>query len=371
MKFENVIGQTNTKRILRGMVESGRMPHALLLLGASGAGALALALAYTQYVLCENKTESGDSCGVCSACHKTAKFIHPDLHFSYPTVGAKATSVQYLKEWRKALHENVYMSGFDWLQKLDAENRQGNITRDECAEILNKLSLKVFEGNHKILLMWLPEYLGNEGNRLLKLLEEPPEDTLFILVAENQEQILTTILSRCQLVKVPNLSDEEVSQGLLLRGVFSQLDEAQSIAHLSDGNLQEAMRLAQDAQDDNAAMFLDLMRRTWKGNGVELLSWVEKFAIIGREKQKLLFKYGLHFLREVLFLKMTGRENLRLRQREKETALQMQKVLDLEKIEKLSTLFDDCTKHIERNANPKILFLDTTIQMHKILRGES
>ncbi len=359
------------------MIRSERVPHALLLLGNAGAGALPLALAYVQRVLCENVSPNEiEACGNCAACVKTEKFVHPDVHFSYPTVGAKMVSTPFLKEWRAAIAENPYMEAFDWLQKLDAENKQGNITTAECLDINRKLSLKIFEGKYKILLMWLPEYLGKEGNRLLKLIEEPPDNTLFVLVAENQDLILNTILSRCQTLRLPSLTDENVAEGLkndaILGGGLSMTNEAaNAIAHLAEGNLNEAWRLAKQKTDDeneNAQKFLGWMRHVWKGNGIEMVAFVDEIAKMGREKQKVLFRYGLHFLREVLTYQITQNPNLRLSPNERETALQMQRVMNFEKIELLSELFDDCSHFIERNANPKILFLDASIKMNKILK---
>ena len=194
MAFSNIIGQEKVKQMLHQMVHGDRLPHALLFLGPSGSGKLALALALAQYLLCENRQDS-DSCGQCPSCSKSQRFIHPDLHFSFPSVGTNVTSDSFLPQWRKWMEENPYLTVNEWLQSIGAENRQGNINKEECAAIIRKLSLKIFEGSHKILVMWLPEYLGKEGNRLLKLIEEPPEDTIFILVAENQELILNTILS--------------------------------------------------------------------------------------------------------------------------------------------------------------------------------
>jgi DNA polymerase III subunit delta' len=366
MLFQNVIGQENTKHILRGIVESGRLPHALLLLAPQGAGGLPLALAFTQYILCDNKTE-GEPCGTCANCSKSEKLIHPDIHYSYPTIGSKTVATNVLKEWREALAENPYMNVNQWLEKLDAENKQGNIPTAECVEIVKKLSLKTFEASHKILIMWLPEYLGKEGNRLLKLIEEPPDDTIFILVAENQDLILPTILSRCQLVKIPSLTDEDIKNSLILRGVTS--GESEVISHLADGDFNTAMALSKQSENDNAQLFLEWMRTCFKGHGVEMVSWVERFASIGRERQKLFLKYGLHFLRELMVLVTTGDKNLRLRGNELETALKMQSVITFNKVESLAKLFDECTYFIERNANPKILFLDTSVNLHKILRG--
>ncbi len=366
MRFDDVIGQENAKKILRGMADAGRIPHALLLLAPQGSGGLPLALTYAQYVLCSDKTD-GEPCGKCTACVKATKMIHPDVHFSYPTVGSKTVATHVLKEWRGAVQENAYQNVNQWLEKLDAENKQGNIPVAECVEIMKKLSLKKFEGAYKILIMWLPEYLGKEGNRLLKLIEEPPDETLFLLVAENQDLILNTVLSRCQLVKLAPLSDDEIKTGLILRGVTR--GDAEAIAPLCDGDFNMALTLSVQQENNNAALFLEWMRTCFKGNGVELVAWVEKFATIGREKQKLLLTYGLHFLREVLILISTKNQNLRLRGAELETALKMQNVLTFDKIESLSTLFNDCITFVERNANPKVLFLDTSIQMNKILRG--
>ena len=330
-------------------------------------------------MLCENKAD-GEPCGACTACVKAEKMIHPDIHFSYPTIGSKTVATHVLKQWREAIAQNPYQNANQWLEKQDAENKQGNIPVAECVEIVKKLSLKTFEASHKILIMWLPEYLGKEGNRLLKLIEEPPDETLFILVAENQDLILNTILSRCQLITLAPLSDEEVKNGLmqisqgdnqLLSNIKIQLDEheAEAISHLAEGNFNEAMLLSQTAENNNATLFLDWMRACFKGNGVELVNWVDKFAGIGREKQKLFLKYGLHFLRELMVLTTTGNENLRLRGEELSTALKMKSIINFNKIEPMAALFDECSYFVERNANPKILFLDASIKMNKILRG--
>jgi DNA polymerase-3 subunit delta' len=378
MRFKEIIGQENAKQLLRGMAAGGRMPHALLLLCAPGSGGLALSLVIAQLLNCEKpisdpETGEMEPCERCYACIKTGKWIHPDLHFSYPTVGAKEISTRFLKQWRAALAENTYFSAQDWLDRLDAGNAQGNITRDECAEIVKKLSLKTFEAKRKILIMWLPEYLGKEGNRLLKIIEEPPDDTVFILVAENPDLILNTILSRCQLIKVPPLQDDEVANELINNGLVEE--DAHAIARLADGNWHEAVRLSRETAHDNAKSFLNWMRKCFVGNGVELVRWTETFAKNGREKQKLFLKYGLHFLREVLILQMTDgiTSDLppRLRPDELETAQKMKTVLDIYKIERISKIFDECIYHVERNANPKVLFLDASIRAHKIMRAKS
>jgi DNA polymerase-3 subunit delta' len=367
VSFNDIIGQERVKHFLLQLAASERVPHALLFLGNAGSGNLALATAFAQLLQCESPAETG-ACGVCSACRKSSAFSHPDIHFSFPTVGANAVSTDFLKEWRKFLAETPYASVNEWLARLSTENKQGNITKDECNAIIKKLSLKAFEGRFKILVMWLPEYLGKEGNRLLKLIEEPPEQTIFLLVAENQDQILNTILSRCQLVKIDLLSDEEVAEGLMQRQHLDA-ERASQIAFLAGGDFGAALVAAESAENDNAAAFLDWLRKCWRGNAVELVKWTEEFAKLGRENQKQFLHYGLHFLREMMALIAVETTQLRLRPAELTTAQNMAKVLDFEKIAQLVSLFNDNIFYIERNANAKILFLDSSIQMNRILKG--
>lgn len=374
--FQDIIGQQRTKAFLAPLAASGRVPHALLFLGPTGSGNLALAVAFAQMLQCERQAVDGerqtadgqDACGECPACRKAAAFAHPDIHFSFPTVGTNAVSTDFLKEWRAFLTENPYADANTWLQRLGAENKQGNINKEECNAILKKLSLKAFEGRYKILVMWLPEYLGKEGNRLLKLIEEPPEQTIFLLVAENQELILNTILSRCQLVKTDLLSDEEVAEALHQQ-MGMESGRARQVAFLAGGNFGAARVLAENPDNDDARLLLDWLRRCWRGNAVEMVRWTEDFAKLGRENQKQFLHYGLHFLREMLALIATGDAALRLRPDELATAQNMAKVLNFEKIAQISALFNDNIYFVERNANPKILFLDSSIQLNRIMKS--
>lgn len=366
MAFSDVIGQEAEKGQLKRMAAAGRLPHALLFLGPRGSGKLALALAFAQYVLCENKTQD-DACGHCSQCLKASKLLHPDIHFSYPTIGSKAVSTSFAKPWREAVLHNPYMDINHWLQSIGAENQQGNITRDECVDIVRKLSLKTFESSHKILIMWLPEFLGKEGNRLLKIIEEPPERTIFILVAENQELILNTIISRCQIIGVKAMSDEEITAGLSLMKALPP-NEALAIAFLANGDFNEALSLTEQQGNDNKALFLNWMRQCYRGNGISLVQWSEKLAALGRENQKHFLRYALHFLRELAMLKVSSDAPVRLQAEELETARNMASILGLGQLSQLAKLFSDCSFAIERNANPKVLFLDASIQMHKIMK---
>lgn len=363
----HVPGQQRVKDFLRRLALNERTPHALLFLGHTGSGNLALALEFARLLQCEAPTENGP-CERCKACVKTARMAHPDVHFSYPTVGSDVVSTDFIKEWRAAISENPFMDVNTWLTRLGAENKQGNINKNECNAIIKKLSLKAFEGRYKILLLWLPEYLGKEGNRLLKLIEEPPEGAIFLLAAENAELILPTILSRCQLIRTDTLSDDELTQALMdLRGLDDT--RARAIAFLAAGDLNQALQLADHTENDDAAMLLEWLRCCWRGNGVELVKWTDQFATLGRENQKRFLQYGLHFLREMNLLTATGSTRLRLGEKELATAINMAKVLNIQKIDQISRFLSDNYYYIERNANPKILFLDTGVKINQIMKA--
>lgn len=347
-------------------MRSGRMPHAQLFLGPKGCGKLALALASAQYLLCENPQE-GDSCGTCRQCIKASKMIHPDLHFSYPTVGSKAISTHFLDTWRAEIPDNPYMDVNQWLLALGAENKQGNITRDECVDILKKFSFKIFEGNYKILILWLPEYLAREGNRLLKLIEEPQPNTAFFLVAENAELILNTILSRCQVVSIPAISDDDIVTHLVGHHQLTE-EHATSITYLAGGNFNTALQLMGEAVNDNTDILLDWFRIAWSGHGGKMVDWVDAFAKKGRENQKHFIDYALHFLREMLIVKLDPGIRVRLQKGELDRATAMAKVLDSGQVESIMTILNDCYYHIERNAHPKVLMLNVSIQIHKIFK---
>ena len=260
MLFSQVIGQREIKAKLRNLVENNRLSHALLLNAPEGAGGLPLALAFSQYIVCEKISNGNpgnpfpeDSCNECPSCQKAAKLIHPDIHYVYPVVsrkpGDKPLSADYISEWREFISLYPYGTIFDWLQQINAENKQGNISAYECNEINRKLSLKSFESGYKILIMWMPEYLGNEGNKLLKLIEEPPPDTLFILVTENEAQILPTILSRVQMIRLPRPRSIEIEEALISRAGVKP-EQAHQLAAVSEQNYREALKQLQHGHDD-------------------------------------------------------------------------------------------------------------------------
>ncbi len=368
MLFRDVIGQDSVKEDLVQMVANDRLPHALLFLGSEGVGKLALAISLAQYVTCKNP-HAQDACGECNACQKVSKLIHPDIHFSFPVVGTKVTSDAYIEAWRKAVLEHPYFNINDWMHAIGAENKQGNINKDECLNIVKKLSLQTFEGNKKVLIIWLPEYLGKEGNRLLKLIEEPPENTLFILVAERDDLILNTILSRCQIVTINKLKDEEIKKALVEKRGLSEAD-ALELCYLADGNYNEAAKLSQEKHNDYAALFIDWLRLCYAGKWAKISDWVEVFSKLGRENQKYFIGYALHFVRELLVLKFGKETKVRLSESERNSALKMGAILDLNQIQKITELLNESSYFIERNANPKVLFFSNAIELNKIFKNQ-
>src|SRR6202163_2753335 len=296
MLFSEVIGQQEIKAKLRNLVEHNRLSHALLLNAPEGAGGLPLALAFAQFLVCERVSEKGlkinfpaESCNVCPSCFKAAQLIHPDIHYVYPVVtrkpGDKPLSADFISEWREFISQFPYGTIFDWLQQINADNKQGNISAHECNEINRKLSLKSFESGYKILIMWMPEYLGNEGNKLLKLIEEPPPDTLFILVTENEAQILPTILSRVQIIRLPRPTIPEIQEALVSRAGVAP-GQARQLAAVTEQNYREALRQLQHGQDDWQGLLREWLNAVLRSGPVAQVKWVEEIAKTGREKQK-------------------------------------------------------------------------------------
>jgi DNA polymerase III subunit delta' len=368
MQFRDIIGQEEIKRHLIQTVKENRISHAQLFLGPEGSGSLALALAYAQFISCEQRCVS-DSCGECATCRKYSKLIHPDLHFSYPFFAKhkEDTAQTFIKEWREAFLSNPYLNLDEWRNHLDAENRQANINIAECHQIIQKLSFKSFEGEYKVLIMWLPEYLEKEGNTLLKILEEPAQKTLFLLVAQNSEQILSTIISRTQLVKIGRLKDSEIKD-FLVRDHHTDSFTAEHIAYLSDGNLQNALNLLKGELNNNFGLFSEWLRICLANKGLRIIEFVEVISKSGRENQKNFIRYGIKLLRECLML-MSGADKLvHLSSAELEFITKVSQAINMAQAEALVNELERSHYHIERNANPKILFLDVSLQFVKILK---
>jgi DNA polymerase-3 subunit delta' len=289
------------------------------------------------------------------------------VRFSYPVIKKgkeEALATDFIREWMAALSENPYLSYLDWLAKMDAENKQGNIPVSECRAIMSALSLKPFESEYKILLLWLPEFLGNEGNVLLKIIEEPPQKTLFLLVAEQMDQILPTILSRTQLVRVPPIEGEDLRRALEQR--FS-LDaaRAETLAYVSDGSYRRALELLGEVDEPLLQPFRNWLLMCFSGNKVAQNLWVAEAAGSGREEIKALLGYGLHILRMCLVFPELG-EKARLGEAEQEFVSKLSRQFNPTTIEKAYKLFNDSMYQIERNGQAKLVLADLSNEMHKV-----
>lgn len=365
MQFADVIGQEALKQRLRESVQSGRIPHAQLFLGKEGSGGLPLALAYAQFIACENRSQL-DSCGSCHNCSKYSKYIHPDLHFSFPFLSPAEEAREFLEVWRKALHDNPYMGYQEWLGYIQEGQKQGNIPIKECRAIIRNLSLKPFESDYKVLLMWFPEFLSNEGNVLLKIIEEPPYKTLFLLVAENSDRILPTILSRTQMVRIPPIAADAIA-GALEQRLELETTQARQIAMLSDGSYLKAMHLSQASEHELMNPFREWFLLCFEGNKLKLLDWTQEYQGYGREELKAFFTYGLYVLRNCLVNTYTE-TGVRLGGAEKNFISKLSTRLNAQSIEALYKLLNSSIYHIERNANSKVLLLDLSMQVHHQLR---
>lgn len=371
MPFSAVIGQDQTKQQLVELVHFNRLGHALLLLGQEGSGALPMALAFAQYVVCEKANgKEADACGVCPACVKASQLIHPDIHYSYPVIpkkpGDKPVSTDYSQEWREFAKQYPYGNAYDWLQFIGAENKQGNITAQECNDIIHKLSLKSFESGYKILIMWMPEYLGNEGNKLLKLIEEPPANTLFLLVAENESLILPTILSRTQLVKMPLPETAEIEQALVERAGLGQA-QARQIAVLCEGNYHEALQLIRHTGDDWQGVLRDWLNAILKNGPIAQVKWIDEISKSGRERQKQFLRYFNHLLEQAIRLRYMEGMSIPIPEAEKDFASRLNKIADIGQQQAIIGELDKAAYYIERNAHAKMLFHALTIKLYHIL----
>lgn len=377
MRFKDITGHEELKQRLAYTARQGRISHAQLFLGINGSGNLPLAVAYAQFLCC---TDPGDldSCGGCPSCIKFAKLVHPDVHFIYPVaaskkVSSKPVSTDYITEFRKLFLENPYMNLYQWLSRLGVGNKQGSISVNESRDIIKKLSLKPYEAGFKIMIIWRPEMFHTAAaNKLLKMIEEPPQRTVFLLVAEDDEKILKTILSRTQLVKVGRI--EEQSLAAAIREKYG-LSEEQSVkmAHLSDGSFAEAQKQAEKYEDEeyNFKEFVKWMRMAYGKDVPGLIKWVEEIASIGRERQKHFLEYALHIIRESLMLNFGDQELSRMNEKEREFTMKFSPFINGVNCEDIIEELNQAHYHIERNAYPKILFLDLSFKLIKLLHTKN
>ena len=374
MQFKEVVGHKNVKEKLIHTIKENRVSHAQLFLGSEGSGNLALAIAYAQFISCENKQED-DSCGVCSSCIKFKKLAHPDLHFVYPVSTSKEVkkdpvSDDYITQWRETVIENPYINQNKWYEIIDVENKQGIISKNESYEILRKLNLKTFESEYKIMIIWLPEKMNAfAANKLLKLIEEPPAKTLFLMVSENSEQILSTILSRTQLIKIPRIDNESMRNALCDRFGLSP-EKASDIVHLASGNYFEAQNLISSTEEDffNFEQFTKLMRLAYQRKVIEVIDWVDEISRIGREKQKSFLSYSIRLIRENFMLNLKHKEIVYLTQKELGFSEKFSQFINQENVSQIYEVLNRAHADIEMNAYNKIVFLDLALKIIKLIR---
>jgi DNA polymerase-3 subunit delta' len=400
MRFSDVIGQEDIKEKLRSLATNDRLGHAILLLARQGTGGLPLALAFAQYLLCDAvkgptttpatapslfgeapaaasadapRQRPSDSCGQCPSCRKVGGLAHPDLHFSYPVIsrkpGSPSLSSDYAAEWRDFVSQYPYGNDFDWLQFIGAENRQGKIFAAECVDIHRRLSLKSYEGGLKILVIWMPEYLEKEGNRLLKLIEEPPDGTLLLLIAEEQGEILPTILSRIQLLRLPPLDTAAIAGALVAR-CGTEPQRAGTVAAMAEGSYREALSLLQHHEDDWLSVARDWLNAILRNGPVAQVRWVDELGKHGREKQKQFLRYMCHLVEAAIRIRSLGTA-AGCQEAEADFAVKLNRVAGLGQLEAMATEMEKAAYQVERNANGKILFLALTLRIHHIIRDNS
>ena len=375
MRFSDVIGQSAVKQRLIQSVRENHVSHAQLFLGPAGSGKLPLALAYAQYILCPNRTET-DSCGVCPTCQKMQKLVHPDLHFVVPTATTKKIksnpeSDLFMEEWREYVIQNQgYVDTSSWYTFLDVENKQGYMSVRDAASLLRKLSMKSYEGEYKIAIIWMAEKMRvDTANKLLKLLEEPPEKTVFLLIAEDQEELLATIKSRTVLVKIPSIGINEIEKALVERlGCAEQ--QAHNAAMISEGDWNTARHSIWESEDRTYffTTFQQWMRLCFRAAYSELIDFSGNIKGIGREKQKELLNYGLRIIRNSLLFNNNLADIVMLPEDEKVFNSKFAPFVNPANLAQIANLFEEAIRQIERNGYAPLIFTDVSFKMIGLLK---
>jgi DNA polymerase-3 subunit delta' len=370
MPFSHIVGCENQVSYLRRLVDGNIVPHALLFSGPEGSSKLDLSIAFAQYLLCEDR-QDGNSCGKCTGCTKSFKWQHPDLHFSYPVVasGKTDTSDPYLPQWREMLEEHPYFNAFDWFEKIGGSRKQGNISKNECQNILRKLGLKAYESDYKIMIIWMPEFLNKDGNRLLKIIEEPPARTVIMLVSENVEQLLPTIISRCQSIHVGPGEASEIQEYLIAKGL--QADRAEVVARTVEGNLREALHATSDDGILFREQFLQWLKICFKGDMTAALAFSDQMAKASREEIKQFLRFALQFFERVLYKQNGLMSADELNGNEGKAVEWLSERISIHGLESLVT---DCTlgyQYVLHNVNERLLFTNLSIRMRDCLLENS
>lgn len=372
MYFKDIIGQETVKQRLRLEVREGRVPHAQLFAGPEGTGALPLAIAYARFLLCTRRGEE-DACGTCPSCVKLNKLAHPDLHFVFPVVkrkgGGDTVSNDYIREWRELAISTPYFGMNHWLDAMGAENQQAQIFVKESDELVRKLSLKSSEGGYKVVIIWLPEKMKVEcANKLLKLLEEPPAQTVFLLVSEEPDCILPTILSRTQRINVPRLEDAEIAEALKARFGLQDTDAAET-ARLAEGSYLQALEIIHLSEDTQLffGLFVSLMRLAYQRKVKEMREWSDTVAAMGRERQKDFLTYCQRMVRESFVSNFHRKEMNYMNREEENFTIRFAPFINERNVMGITDELAEAQTHIEQNVNPRMVFFDFALKMIVLL----
>jgi DNA polymerase III subunit delta' len=372
MLFKDIVGHGNIKANLVQSAKAGRISHAQMFLGPEGSGNLALALAYAQFVSCLHPDQD-DACGICTSCNKFNKLIHPDLHFVYPVASTKSVaspvSDDFIKEWRQAVLANPYMGLADWYAAIGLENKQGNIGKEESVAILRKLNLKTFEGNYKIMVIWMAEKMNDScANKILKVLEEPPGNTIFLLVVESSDLILPTIVSRTQILKVPKPAQKDIAAQLAARPESAGHD-LDRIAHLANGNFNKALQLLHENPTNQAfyESFVELMRLAYRKDVINIIQWTETMSSLGREGLKGFFEYALRMVRDNYMMNMQLDNIIYMDGQETDFSKKFHMFITDQNIQAIVDELSQAHVHIERNGYSKIVLLDMSLKLFGLI----
>ena len=373
MYFKDIIGQDNAITLLRSAVAEGRIPHAQLICGSEGVGKLAIAIAYARYLCCENRN-SDDACGECPSCKKFDKLVHPDLHFAFPIYkkdsSKNAHSDEFIDKWRQAVAENPYMTLNQWMDYIGTENQQGLIYASQSEEIIRKLTLKSSEGGYKVMIIWMAEKMNTEcSNKLLKMIEEPPAQTVFLLVTENPDLLLPTIQSRVQRFTLRPIEEEIIAHSLCQQFGLSETD-ARQIAHASAGNWLQAMETIHlgNRAKEHIELFMALMRRSYARDLKGMRQWADTVAGMGREPQKNFLIYCQRMIRESFICNFRCPEINYMNVDEANFTTRFAPFVNEKNIFGIMDELSEAQRHIEQNVNAKMVFFDLALKMIMLLK---
>lgn len=370
MQFKDVIGQAELKKHLIQEAQADKISHAQLFLGNGGHGGLPLALAFAQFILCENK-EATDSCGSCASCRKVQEMQHPDVHFVFPVVQAiEKTAAKFLPQWREQCKEQPYFTLTDWIRKIDVKERQPVIGTEESQDIIRKLSLKSYEGGYKIMLIWgLNEMNATCANKLLKILEEPPSKTIFIGLSDTDERIMPTIQSRMQIVRIPRIDRDELTHHLRTKHTSISGTAIDSLVAQTDGNYNLVLEMIEGQLDADQYrdLFIQLMRVSYKKDVIAMLDWAEDASSLTKDRLKHFLSYCLHMFRQSILRNYTDDQLTRLSEEEAAFLKNFSRFITGNNVMDFMDNFSDAHYHIERNAHAKLLLTNLCFKVMRFI----